>query len=215
MQGLADLARLELSDAELAGAEVAGARMALPVTAATSRIIDEFLAGAGIVGRRLIGLQCGASAASRMWPAAHFAELGRRLLAAHPDAAVVLTGAPGERPLLEAVARDIGERCVPAADLPIDALPALVARLAVLVSGDTGTMHLAVAMDTPTVCLFAVSDPATSGPAYDHERHIVIHRPCSDLAIGTKTDDARCIARITVDEVQAAVERQLAAGVAK
>jgi ADP-heptose:LPS heptosyltransferase len=201
-----------LRTAELVGADVAGARMALPVTAAASRIVDEFLAGAGLAGRRLIGLQCGASARSRMWPAAHFAELARRLLAAHPDAAILLTGSPSERALLEAVAQNVGERCVPAVDLPIDALPALLARLAVLVSGDTGTMHAAVAMGTPTVCLFAVSDPATSGPAYDHERHIVIHRPCPDLTISTKTDDARCIARIAVDEVQAAVEKQLAAG---
>jgi ADP-heptose:LPS heptosyltransferase len=145
-----------------------------------------------------------------MWPAAHFAELGRRLLAAHADSAIVLTGAPAERDYLAGLRRDIGEPCLVACDLPIEALPALVGRLDVLVSGDTGTMHVAVATGTPTVCLFAVSDPATSGPAYDHELHIVIHRPCPDLAIGTKTDDARCIARIGVDEVLAAVEQQLA-----
>lgn len=199
-----------LRTAELVGADVAGARMALPVTPATNRVVDEFIAGAGLAGRVLIGFQCGASAASRMWPSSHFAALARRLLAAHADAAIVLTGAPNERALLDAVAGDVGERCVTASELPIEALPALVTRLAVLVSGDTGTMHVAVATGTPTVCLFAVSDPATSGPAYDHELHIVIHRPCPDLAIGTKADDARCIARIAVEEVLAAVEQQLA-----
>jgi len=187
--------------------------MALPVTAAAVAAVDGFVAAAGLAGRRLIGFQCGASAASRMWPAAHFAELGRRLLATRADAAIVLTGAPAERPLLDPIATAIGERCRVACELSIETLPALVGRLDVLVSGATGTMHVAVATGTPTVCLFAVSDPATSGPAYDNGqdgRHIVIHRPCPDLAIGTKTDDPRCIARIGVDDVLAAVEKQLA-----
>jgi ADP-heptose:LPS heptosyltransferase len=199
-----------LRTAALVSADVAGARMALPVTAAAVAAVDGFLAEAGLAGRRLIGFQCGASAASRMWPAAHFAELGRRLLASHTDATIVLTGSPAERDYLEGLRRDIGERCRVACELPIETLPALIDRLDVLVSGDTGTMHVAVATGTPTVCLFAVSDPATSGPAYDHELHSVIHRPCPDLAIGTKTDDPRCIARIGVDEVLSAVEKQLA-----
>ena len=89
-----------LRTAELVGADVAGARMALPVTAAAAAIVAALLAGAGLAGRRLIGFQCGASAGSRMWPAAHFVELGRRLLAAHADVAIVLTGAPAERDYL-------------------------------------------------------------------------------------------------------------------
>jgi ADP-heptose:LPS heptosyltransferase len=199
-----------LRTAALVGADIAGARMTLPVTTAAAAAVDAFLAEAGLAGRQLIGFQCGASAASRMWPATHFAELGRRLLALHPDAAIVLTGSPDESDYLAGIARAIDERCRVACELPIETLPALVGRLDVLVSGDTGTMHVAVATCTPTVCLFAVSDPATSGPAYDHELHIVIHRPCPDLAIGTKTDDPRCIARIGVNEVLAAVEKQLA-----
>lgn len=201
-----------LRTAELVGADVTGARMALPVTESATTVVDTFLVSAGLAGRRLIGLQCGASAASRMWPAAHFAELGRRLLVRHPDAAILLTGAPSERPLLDTIAAKIGAGCVPTTHLPILAIPALVSRLDVLVSGDTGTMHIAVAVGTPTVCLFAVSDPATSGPAYDLDRHIVIHHPCPDLAINTKSDDQRCIARIGVDDVFAATARQLEAG---
>ncbi|RLJ68316.1 glycosyltransferase family 9 protein [Sulfurisoma sediminicola] len=202
-----------LRTAELVGADVHGARMTLPVPKAAVAAVDAFLADGGLAGRRLIGFQCGASAASRMWPAMHFAELGRRLLASHADAAIVLTGSPAERDYLENLCRDLGERCHVACDLPIEALPALIGRFDVLVSGDTGSMHVAVATGTPTVCLFAVSDPATSGPAYDngHDgRHIVIYHPCPDLAIGTKTADPRCIARIGVDEVLAAVEKQLA-----
>ena len=64
-------------------------------------------------------------------------------------------------------------------------------------------------MGTPTVSLFAVSDPARSGPFQDRERHSVIHRPCPELAQRSKTDDDTCIARITVDEVLAAAAAHL------
>jgi len=58
--------------------------------------------------------------------------------------------------------------------------------------------------------LFAVSDPRVSGPAQDLERHIVIHRPAGDPRVRTKSDDQRWIARITAEEVAAAVETILA-----
>lgn len=196
--------------AALAGADVSAARMHLPEVQTAPAAIAAFLAAAGLAGKALIGLQCGASGRSRMWPQASFVELGRQLLATRPDRGIVLTGSPDERDYLDAIARGIGGATAVACGLPLEALPALVKRLRLLVSGDTGTLHVAVAVGTPTVGLFAVSDPATSGPAQDTERHLVIHHPCPDLAISTKSDDPRCIARIGVAEVLAAVERQLA-----
>ncbi|MBU0753440.1 MAG: glycosyltransferase family 9 protein [Gammaproteobacteria bacterium] len=201
-----------LRTAALVGADVTDARMALPDVAAATTAVDAFLDEAGLRGKPLVGFQCGASGRSRMWPAPHFVELGRRLLTAQPQLGILLTGSPGERDYLDSIARDIGGNVAVASGLPLEALPTLVRRLRLLVSGDTGTMHVAVAVGTPTLCLFAVSDPATSGPAQDPERHVVIHRPCPDLAIGTKSDDQRCIARIGVDEVFAAAVRQLEAG---
>ena len=60
-------------------------------------------------------------------------------------------------------------------------LAAVLTRLAVLITGDTGTMHLAAAVDTPIVAIFGLSDPARSGPLTP--RAIVVHgdlwcRPC-------------------------------------
>ncbi|MDP2795546.1 MAG: glycosyltransferase family 9 protein [Sulfurisoma sp.] len=201
-----------LRTAALAGAAVEGARMRLPEVPGASERVEAFFLAADFAPGRRVAMQCGASAASRMWPAGKFVDLGRRLRLAHPDIGVVLTGSPAERAYLDGIARGIGGTAtiVTAGELPIECLPALVASCACLVTGDTGTMHVAFALEVPAVCLFAVSDPATSGPPYDHERHVVIHRPCPDLAIRTKSDDARCIARIEVDEVIAAVTGVLA-----
>lgn len=196
-----------LAVAAMVGAEVAGARMTLPMLAGTTAGIDALLAADGMAGSRLVGFQCGASSRARMWPAAHFIELGKRLLACNPDVRIVLTGAPEESPYLATIAAGIGGAVVNTASaVPLEALPALVGRLGVLVSGDTGTMHVAFAVGTPVVGLFAVSNPAASGPAYDQDRHVIIYQPCPDHFVRSKSDDQTCISRISVDTVFAATQ---------
>ncbi|MDP1652086.1 MAG: glycosyltransferase family 9 protein [Rhodocyclaceae bacterium] len=195
-----------LGVAALVGANIAAARMRLPQVPGAPAAVDSLLAGGQIAGRRLVGFQCGASSRSRMWPADHFVELGRRLLAEFADVAIVLTGSPDEAPYLDDIARRIGgPTFVAAGRVELALLPELVGRFATLVTGDTGTLHIAVAAGTPIVGLFAVSTPSASGPAYDLDRHVIIHRPCPDHFVRTKSDDQTCIARIAVDEVHAAV----------
>jgi ADP-heptose:LPS heptosyltransferase len=196
--------------AALADVDTRGARMQLPVTDEDRCTVASLLASHGIAeGTLLIGLQTGASSRGRMWPASRFAELARALAGRHPGCRVILTGAAAEAAYCRGIAEAIGAPAlVLAGEVPLPCLPALVQRLAVLVTGDTGTMHVAIAMDTPIVGLFAISDPRASGPAYDLERHVTIHRPC-DKRIRSKSDDQSCIARIGVDEVLDGVERVL------
>jgi ADP-heptose:LPS heptosyltransferase len=199
-----------LGEAALVGADIAGARMSLPAVPGAQDEVDAFLAATGLPGKKLLGLQCGASSRSRMWPAQHFIELGRRLLARHPDAGLVLTGAPSEAAYLDTIAAGIGGAVANAArGISLAALPALVGRFRLLVTGDTGTMHVAIAVGIPIVGLFAVSTPSASGPACDLERHVIIHQPCEDRFVRSKSDDQTCIGRIAVDTVFAAVQSVL------
>jgi ADP-heptose:LPS heptosyltransferase len=198
-----------LQVASLVGCETAGARMQLPVDAGSDQAVARWLTDAGMTGKTLVGFQCCASSRGRMWPQQRFVELGRSLLAADPRIGIVLTGAPGERTYLDAIANGIGPNAAVAAGLPLTQLPSLLRRVRVLVTGDTGTMHMAFAVGTRTVCLFAVSNPKVSGPAYDLERHVVIYRQCDDPTVRSKSDDPSHIARIDVDEVLQAVKRQL------
>lgn len=199
-----------LKIAQLAGALIEGARMRLPITDEARAAVAHWLAERGVAARdALIGFQAGASSRGRMWPVAHFAALARMLLAAHPACRFVITGAPHERARCAAIAGDIGAAAVTAGGVvAVELLPALVRRCAVLVTGDTGTLHVAVAVGTPTVALFAVSDPAVSGPAYDFDKHIVIHRP-NTAGVRSKTDAAHWMAQIAPGEVAAAVMLQL------
>jgi ADP-heptose:LPS heptosyltransferase len=108
---------------------------------------------------RVIALQPGASNLIRRWPAASFATLGR-LLRDRLGARIVLIGSKGESELCAGIAAEIGARAQSVAghtDLPT--LAGVLERTALLVTGDTGPMHLAVAVGTPVVSFFF-------GPAY-------------------------------------------------
>jgi ADP-heptose:LPS heptosyltransferase len=79
------------------------------------------------------------------------------------------------------------------------------------VTGDTGILHMAAAVRTPVVGLFAVSDPSRSGPYYDLDRHVIIKKPrtCVDC-VGKRCTYQKCMEAIEVDEACKAVVRVLA-----
>ena len=187
--------------------------MTLPLTEEGRRAVDRLLREEGVGGADLlVGFQCGASTLSRMWFPDRFAELGRRLVRGRDRVRILFTGSPAEREYCGSIARQIGERTIVAAGrLPLPAVPSLLARLHVLVTGDTGTMHMAGAVRTPIVGLFAVSDPSRSGPYYDLDRHVIVKKPrtCVDC-VSKRCTYQKCMEAIEVEEVFQAVMRILA-----
>ena len=132
-----------------------------PVTPADEAEADGLLAGAE---PPLIGLHPAARDAPKRWPLAKFAEAARELRRRY-GGSVVIVGGPGEREAGEALAREIGGVCCNLAGRTLlGGLGAVLARLAVLVTNDSGPAHVAYAVGTPTVTLFAVTDPAVWGP---------------------------------------------------
>ncbi|MCC6473465.1 MAG: glycosyltransferase family 9 protein [Burkholderiales bacterium] len=204
-----------LETARLAGGTRTDRRMELPVGEDSRRALAAMLRARGIAaGRPLVALQAGASTRSRRWAPSRHAELGRRLLAARERLHLVLTGSSSERALAADIAAAIGSPRVwnAAGEVPIEHLPALLERCDALVSGDTGPMHLALAVGTPVVALFAVSDARRSGPACDLERHRVIQKwrtcdPC--LSKRCPYNEPVCMKNIAVDEVLAAANAVL------
>lgn len=205
-----------LAVAALAGADGRDKHMILPVSAQNRDAVAGWLQQQyGITPQQpVIGFQVGASTASRRWRPERYAELAQRLLAANPSLRIVVTGSPQERALADAVADAVNDTrlVVTAGELPLTRMPALVQRFACLVTPDTGIMHMAIAVGTPIVGLFAAAHWHGSGPITELQRHIVIqkHRTC-DPCLGKRCRYAAppCMDNITVDEVLAACERQL------
>ena len=87
-------------------------------------------------------------------------------------------------------------------------LASVLAACDVLVSGDSGPMHLAVAVGTPTIALFGATNPARHGPY--GARNTVLHAPLPGLPTPgkrpTEAEGAACMARITPEMVLDAVK---------
>jgi lipopolysaccharide heptosyltransferase II len=130
--------------------------------------------------RPIVGVHASGGRESKQWHLDRFAEVARRL-AAEQGATIVLTGSESDRPMVDEVRAALGAtRVIDAAGaLDLPSLAALLGRLDVLVTGDTGPMHLAAAMGTPVVALFGPSHVERYGPLAPRQRILRVDLPCS------------------------------------
>lgn len=106
----------------------------------------------------LIAIQAGASQGKRQWNPSRFIQLIRILVDNH-DARIVLTGAAKERNIIDPIVEGCASRNVVsvAGKTSIPQLAAMLKMADVLVTGDTGPMHISVAVGTPVVSMFLAS----------------------------------------------------------
>ncbi len=155
-------------------------RFSLPA-ASVERAASLLERGGAPAARTMIGLHAGGGRAIKQWYPERFGQAVGRI-AERVGAAIVLTGTREDRPLV-----DEARAAIPAGleviDLagPLDllTLAAVLSRLALYVTGDTGPMHLAAAMGTPVVGVFGLSDPARYAPLVPRRRIVRIDLPCS------------------------------------
>ena len=124
----------------------------------------------GLTGRLVIGFNPGTNRPTERWPAEKFAELGA-LLAGRHDARICVFWGPGEKPLAEASAGRIGEAAVVAPPTSLKQLGAMFERCSLVVSNDTGPMHIAAALGIPTVGIFGPVNPLLQGPYGENARY--------------------------------------------
>ncbi|MCD4532566.1 glycosyltransferase family 9 protein [Nocardioides sp. cx-169] len=150
-------------------------------------------------------LHPGTSVPARAWPPDRFRETCRRLV--DGGHRVVVTGAPGERGLTARVAGasgalDLGGRT------DLAGLASVLAHARAVVVGNTGPAHLAAAVGTPVVSLFAPTVPAERWAPYGVPRVLLGDQtaPCRDSrATVCPVPGHPCLASVTPDDVLSAV----------
>jgi lipopolysaccharide heptosyltransferase II len=169
--------------------------------------------GVGCTGT-VIGLIPGSQWGTKRWPAERFAALIERL-AGDVHTRFILFGSPHER----ALAQTITAACrVPVCDLvgktTVQELPAYLERCTVVVSNDTGAMHMAAALGKPILALYGPTTPALGFSPYGvrwEEASVPLEcRPCH--AHGPQRcplSHWRCMLDLSVDQVAAGVRRLL------
>ncbi len=211
-----------LALARALGAPDRGAQMEFPLRPADHAAAEALLKGAT---RPLIGLHPAARDVTKRWPFERFAAAGIALQAAR-GGTVVLLGGPGEREVAKQVAMEISRgglrtkqesrgdaACSPAPLLDLagrtdlGALGAVIGRLSVLVTNDSGPAHIAYALGTPTVTVYGGTSPARWGPpAAPQFRTLTNPVPCWPCNEQTCPVGLLCLEGISVEEVVEAAE---------
>jgi heptosyltransferase-1 len=140
---------------------------------------------------------------TKRWPIDRFAALPA-LLKQRFDLDSIVIGGPNET----ALARQIPSALNLAGQTNLRQLCALVERAAVVISNDSGPMHIAAAMNRPLVALFGPTNPTRTGP---HDRPDAVLRlglPCSPC-YSRKCSHQSCLQWLTIDPVLQAIESQL------
>jgi ADP-heptose:LPS heptosyltransferase len=158
-------------------------------------------AAAAVLGsdtRPVIGLQPGASLAAKRWPVERFAQVADAI--ATSGRRPLLIGSPNEAGLVAEVA----SRCAIAPEsacgrVGVGGLAALCARMAALVTNDTGPMHLAAAMGTRVVALFGPTDAVAYAPW--GTGHALLCGRCPCPVRSPATCRGECLRAIGVEEV--------------
>ena len=152
--------RRQLDLVETVGCRTDDTRLSIGIPAEIRRRAARRLLRAGIRPETpLVVVHPGASAASRRYPATGFGIAVRELVERH-NLQIVLTGGSHEAELIDEVRRHAGLACCSlAGKLNLAELAAVLERADVLLSNNTGPVHVAAAVGTPVVDLYALTNP--------------------------------------------------------
>lgn len=164
----------------------------------------DFFSSQGLEGKTVIALNPGATHAVNRWPAIRFAELAD-LITDQLHACPLIIGGPDDVPLAdEIMARSRAKPFSLAGRTSLLQLGAVLEKCSLLVSGDTGPLHLATAAGTKVIGLFGAADPGRTGPV--GKGHCVIQAkkvpcvPCRSRRCGNQ-NYLECMESISAREV--------------
>ena len=129
---------------------------------------------------RWIAIQPGARWPNKRWPVQNFAELVHLLAGNFPDTHFAILGNDDDKPLGEVISRAELARCLNLCGRI--SLPEMVEWLRLsklMITNDTGPMHVAAALGTPLVALFGPTEPRRTGPYGQLDSVLRINLPCS------------------------------------
>jgi heptosyltransferase-2 len=187
----------------------------LPVAASSEEEVNKRLIAAGVdTSKMLVGMHPGSVWATKRWSAEGFGRLVGLLKSKYP-CEIILFGGSEDAQVVAEVQNFCGGRAVSLVDrISLRELPAALSRCKVVVTNDSGPMHIAVARGVPVVAIFCATTPELGFYPYS-ARAIVVEkslpcRPCSfhgsrRCPLGTED----CIRLIGAEEVFYAVEQLL------
>ncbi|MCF8127105.1 MAG: lipopolysaccharide heptosyltransferase II [Deltaproteobacteria bacterium] len=183
----------------------------IPVSESQRHAIDHFLASHGVKAGNLVAINPMAKWKTKLWEPDFFAALADRILTEF-SCQVIFTGSKEDRPVIESILSMMKNRALNfAGETGLKELADLYGRCRVLITTDTGPMHMAAAMGCRVVALFGPTSPLRTGPYGSRHKVITSGAECSPC-FKKACDQWSCMQNITVDSVFEAVEEILSTG---
>jgi heptosyltransferase-1 len=182
------------------------AAIEFPLRDVASVACDEILSRAA--GGPIALLNPGAAWPNKRWYSDRFGELASFLSDVRGLMPFVLWG-PGERAIAEAVVESSGGVAQLAPETSLPDLVGICRRASLMVSGDTGPLHIAAAVGTPIVSIFGPTDPARNGPWSPDDIVISRYHSCGCHYDRRCRQEQWCLTTVPVIEVTAAVQQRL------
>jgi heptosyltransferase I len=149
---------------------------------------------------------CGTTWETKFWYDEGWVSLGKSLLGLYPDATLLFSwGNEKERDKVTGFAAAIGRGARVLDRYHLKGFTALLKKVDLVIGGDTGPVHIAAAVGTPTVSLYRASDGKRSGPRGEHDVIIQAPLPCTTCFRTQCDKDAQCRRSMTVGMVLTAV----------
>ena len=183
----------------------------LPVDPAALARVETLLAEQGLTAGPLVVLHYGTTWKTKLWPLDSWKQLAAALV--EKGLRPILTwGNDEEHAAARAIFAASGERAVIWPRGSLKELVALLSRVDLVVGADTGPVHIAAAVDTPTVSIYRVTDAKRNGPRGERHIRLQVDLPCSPCLKKACERDSECGGRITVEQVLVAVLARLGMG---
>lgn len=166
----------------------------------------------GVFGSdKLIGFNIGSAVVTKRWAPERFAKVAD-ILAGKGYKPVFFGGTMDEEMVHQAVSKMQTTPIVATGAFTIGGLAAAMRRCSLIITNDSGPMHVAISQKVPIVAMYGPSSPKLYGPYTDEAIIVTAQPPCLGCADGMKhkCDDMQCMTRLTVEQVVQAAEAMLA-----
>ncbi len=156
-------------------------------------------------GNIIVGINPGGDRENRRWAPDRFASVAVKIMERF-NAGIILLGGPADKSIASYIESRIhSDVSNLSGEIPIDELACVISKLDLLITNDSGPMHIAAATKTPLVALFGPEDPRLFGPYTTPDLYRVLHKdvpchPCGE----EKCTRPLCLDQITPEEVVAA-----------
>jgi ADP-heptose:LPS heptosyltransferase len=199
-----------LAYARLVGADAKDRRLALSLPASEiRRARDILVAHFGGWPALLVAFHATGSAPYKWWPLERYAEVGRYLYERHQAAILIISGTQDRNPA-EALAAGLpGPTLITGGRYSLLTVAGLLSHCRLLIANDSGPLHMALALQVPSVALLGADHPARIGPyriewgTYLYNKADVCPEP---RCLNRRCPDNRCLQAIAADDVIATLK---------